>query len=112
MSTIGTKRSNSELPSLKRVRNVCFLCMGGALVAFLAVSAITATTLTQWVISRALAVTLTITLYFFLIGLRTHIIVHQLTRDRRQIFDRPAPEWLTVAFLLSAALVAFWPHRP
>ena len=106
------KRSTSELPSLKRFRNVCFLGMSGALLAFLTVSAITFVPRARWVMSRVLALSLTVALYFCVIGIRTHVILHQLSRDRRQTFDRPAPEWITIAFLLSAAVVTLWPHRP
>jgi hypothetical protein len=84
--------------------------MSAALVVFLTASAITVVPRAEGGMSKFLAVTLTIALYFCVIGLRTSVIVHQLSLDRPQTFDRPAPESITVAFLVLAAVAAFWPH--
>jgi uncharacterized membrane protein len=84
--------------------------MSVSLVVLLISSAITVLPQVEWIIAKVVFLSLLVALYFFIIGLRTHIIIYQLSRSREQTFDRPAPEWITVAFLLCGVVVALWPH--
>jgi len=79
---------------------------------FLTASAITVVPRLESRMSRFLGLTLVVALYFCVIGLRTSVIVHQLRHDRPQTFDRPAPEWIAISFLLFGAVVAIWPRLP
>lgn len=47
--------------------------------------------------------------YFLLIALRTHVICSQLSRGRPQMFDRPAPEWITLLFIVGGLVIVFRP---
>ena len=76
----------------------------------LIVSAITFVPSALWIGARASLLGAIVALYFFIIALRTHVIIYQLSRDRAQTFDRPAPEWITVSFLLAAVAVVLLPH--
>jgi len=109
-STMGAEGSTGELPNLRRLRNTCFVRMSVALVVFLTVSAITVVPRAELGMSRFLDVTLIVALYFFVIGLRALVIVHQLSHNRSQIFDRPTPGWITAAFLVCGVAVALWPR--
>jgi uncharacterized membrane protein SirB2 len=106
-----TDRSISELPSLRQFRTFCLICIGISLVVLLIVSAITFVPSAQWLGTRAFWFVSLIALYFSLIAFRTHVMIRQLTRTRPQTFDRAAPEWITIAFLLAAIAVVLWPHH-
>jgi hypothetical protein len=110
METERIQRNVSELPSLRRFRRFCFACMSGLLIGFLFVSAITVVPQIEWLVGRATLLTAIGVIYFFVIGLRTHVIICQLTRNHQQTFDRPCPEWITVGFLLCETAVVIWPH--
>jgi len=107
----ATHRSTSELPSLRKFRAFCFICIGISLVALLIISAITFIPSALWLGTRASWLAALVALYFSIIAVRTHVIIRQLTRTSPQTFDRPAPEWITVPFLLAAIAVVLWPHH-
>ena len=103
------QRSTIELPSLKRFRTICFFCVGVALCVLLVLSTITIAPSIVWVADRTALFSSIVGLYFLVIAIRTHVMVYQLTRGSSQTFDRSAPEWITVPFLLAAIGVALWP---
>jgi hypothetical protein len=104
------QRNVSELPGLKRFRNFCFVCMGVSFIGLLIVDAITFSPQIKWLMVKAHLLPAIVTLYFLIIGLRTQVMISQLSRNHRQTFARPAPEWITVCFLLCAVIVVVWPH--
>ena len=104
------ERSITELPSLKQFRAFCLCCAGAAILAFLLVSAITFAPSALWLGARAALLTGIVAFYFLIIGGRTHVMIHQLSRNRPQTFDRPAPEWITVPFMLATIAIVLWPH--
>jgi Flp pilus assembly protein TadB len=107
---VKTQRSSSELPGLKRFRSFCLFCLSVSLVMLLISSAITVVPRLEWVVAKVVFLSLLVSLYFFIIGLRTHVIIWQFSRDREQTFDRPVPEWITVSFLVCGVVVVFWPR--
>jgi hypothetical protein len=109
--TNATHRSIGGLPGLKQFRTFCLICIGISLVVLLSVSAITFIPSSLWLGARASWLAAIVALYFSIIAFRTHVIIRQLSRNRPQTFDRPAPEWITVPFLLGAIAVVLWPHH-
>ena len=110
MKPAEPQRSSSELPSLKRFRACCLLCFSVSLVFLLIAGTITVVPRAEWIVAKAIILSLIFSLYFIIIGLRTHVMIYRLARDRPQIFDRPAPEWITLPFLLCAVAATFWPR--
>ena len=104
------QRNVRELPNLKRFRMFCFVCVIGLLAGLLILEVIDVVPRIEWLINKAVLLTAIATFYFLTIGLRTQVIIYQLSRSHRQIFDRPAPEWISVCFLLCGLVIVFWPH--
>jgi hypothetical protein len=96
---------------LKQFRTFCLICVAVSLVVLLVISAITFVPSVLWLGARASLLTGIVALYFCIIAFRTHVIIRQCARNRGQIFDRPAPEWITVAFILAAIAVVLWSHH-
>ena len=111
MKTNKTDRSISELPSMRQFRTFCLICISISLVVQFIVSAITFVPSALWFGARAFWLASIVALYFLIIAFRTHVMIRQVTRSRPQTFDRSAPEWITVAFLLAAIAVVLWPHH-
>jgi hypothetical protein len=75
------------------------------------VSAITFVPAALWIGERASWLAVVVALYFSIIALRTHVIIRQIISSRPQTFDRPAPEWITMPFLLAVVALVVWPHH-
>ena len=105
----GFKRSRSELPGLIQFRGICIaIAIIAAAISILFAVIRFPQSLRSLAIHGSLFAGL-VAAYFLIIGLRTHIICSQCFRGRTQSFDRPAPEWITVLFLLVATASLFWP---
>jgi hypothetical protein len=84
--------------------------MGVSFIGLLIVDAITFSPQIKWLMVKVHLLPAIVTLYFLIVGLRTQVIIYQLSRNQRQTFARPAPEWMTAFFLLSVVIVVVWPH--
>src|SRR5438132_23045 len=62
-----------------------------------------------WFPSRVAVLFAIVAAYFLTLALRTHVMCSQISSGRPLLFDRPAPEWITVSFALLFLVVAFWP---
>jgi hypothetical protein len=109
MSTSRFQRNKSELPGLQQFRRLCVtVAIISATVSFLFVLVRSQQSLRSFALHGALLCGL-LAGYFIVIGLRTHAMCWQLSRGSSQTFDRPAPEWITLAFLLAAVGSLIWP---
>lgn len=104
------QRTITALPSLKRFRTFCFVCLAFALFVFLFFATITVVPRIRWTVPKGMLLSTIVGAYFLTVGLRTQVMIYQLRHDRPQTFARPAPEWITVGFLLGFLIAAFWPH--
>ena len=94
-------RNQSELPSLRRFRGAAFLALGIAWFFEVAFSAITYAPTAKSLAWKMELIPLVSILFLSVVVIRTQAIIWQTKRQRVQTFDRPCPEWMTVAYLLS-----------
>lgn len=105
-----TVRSQSEYPKMMAFAKGCAsasVLFGLGLIFF------TCATFAPAVYSMVLRITLVL-LWLFLCStvfcIRSFVIAYQCKREKLQTFDRPCPEYISVATLLLILTTLFWPR--
>jgi hypothetical protein len=94
-------RNQSELPSLRRFGRLALLALGIAWFFEALFSAITYAPSARSLEWKMEIIPLISMVFLSIVVIRTQTIIWQTRRQREQTFDRPCPEWTTVAYLLS-----------